>query len=90
MKAADEMVLHAWGKRIRDRRKALILSQVEAAAAIGISQSTLSKIEAGEYRLHPAMILKVCIGLELDPERTFDWPPAIVDIAKMHATGAAA
>lgn len=90
MKAADEMVLHAWGKRIQAHREALGLSQVQASARIGCSQSTLSKIENGDYRMHPAMILKICIGLDLDPERTFQWPPAIVDIAKMRTPEAAA
>ncbi len=89
MKSADEMVLDAWGKRVKARRQGLTLSQVEAAARIGISQSTLSKIEAGEYRLHPEMILKVCMGLDLDPEQAFNWPPAIVEIARMHQPSAA-
>lgn len=82
-KSAEEIVLAEWARQIRAARKAVGLSQVEAAKACGITQSTLSKIENGEYRLHPGMILRLCDGLDLDPRHIFDWPIAIVEIERM-------
>lgn len=82
-KTAERLVLEAWADEIQTHRKRLGLTQIEAAARCGITQSTLSKIESGDYRLHPAMILRLCDGLDLDPRHAFQWPPAIVEIARM-------
>jgi transcriptional regulator with XRE-family HTH domain len=82
MKSADEMVLKSWGETVKARRKALGLTQVAAAERCRMSQPSLSKIEAGEYRLHPRVILQICDGLDLDPSHAFGWPPAIVEIAR--------
>lgn len=89
MRSAPVLVQQAWGKRVRQAREALGLSQIAAAERIGIDQSTLSRIERGSYRrMNPEMILRLCLGLCMEPE-AFAWPPAIVEIARMH-TGAAA
>lgn len=89
LKSADRLVLDAWADEVKNRRRQLGLSQVEAASRCGITQSTLSKIESGDYRLHPEMILRLCDGLDLDPRHAFAWPPAIVEIARIRKEPAA-
>lgn len=86
---ADRLVLEEWGNRVKQARAKAELSQVEAARRCGITQSTLSKIEAGEYRLHPAMVLRLCTGLDLNPSVEFAWPRSIVEIARLRAGAAA-
>lgn len=81
---AHQLVLKAWGKRIKHARIALELSQIAASERIGIDQSTLSRIETGDYRqMHPEMVLRICDGLDLDPDTVFAWPPAIVEIVRL-------
>lgn len=90
METAEKLVQKAWGKQVSRARKALDLTQVAAAERIGIDQSTLSRIESGEYRgMHPEMVLRLCLALSIEPDDAFRWPPAIVDIARMHAGAAA-
>lgn len=89
-KPAERIVLETWADQVKAGRDALGLSQVQAAARCGITQSTLSKIEAGDYRLHPAMVLKLCVGLDLNPSLSFAWPRAIVEIARTRSTAEAA
>lgn len=86
---ADRIVLEEWGERVKQGRASAGLSQVEAARRCGITQSTLSKIEAGDYRLHPAMVLKLCDGLDLNPSVAFAWPRSILEIARMRKQAAA-
>lgn len=86
---AHKLVLRAWGTRVRNARKALGLSQVAAAERIGIDQSALSRIENGDYRaMNPEMVLRLCLALNLDPDITFGWPPAIVEIARSREAAA--
>lgn len=85
---ADRLVLDQWADQVKAARKEQDLSQVEAAQRCGITQSTLSKIEAGDYRLHPAMVLKLCVGLNLNPSLSFAWPRAIVEIARSRTAAA--
>lgn len=82
LQPADRLVLDEWGERVKQARLHAELSQVEAAKRCGITQSTLSKIEAGEYRLHPGMVLRLCDGLDLNPSVAFAWPRAILEIAR--------
>ncbi len=86
MEPAHKLVQKAWGKRVRSARTGRSLSQSAAAELIGCDQSTLSRIETGDYRLMtPELILRLCLALGLDPDQTFAWPPAIVEIAEMRA-----
>lgn len=90
IESAPKLVQKAWGKKVRDARKRLGLSQVAAAALVPCDQSTLSRIETGDYRqMNPEMILRLCRAFDLDPDHAFAWPPAIVDIAGMREGSAA-
>lgn len=88
LKPADRLVLEAWAASVKDARTRAGLTQVETAARCGIAQSTLSKIESADYQLHPAMVIRLCDGLDLDPRHAFAWPPAIVEIARMRKAAA--
>jgi transcriptional regulator with XRE-family HTH domain len=57
------------GTRIRARRKALGLTQIDLAVAIGVKQNTLSEIETGKTREMEAFTLAgLCRELRLTPE----------------------
>lgn len=85
-KTAEKLVLLEWAKQVKAARQRLGLTQVQAAERCGIAQSTLSKIETGDYlRFAPAMVLRLCDGLDLDPRFAFDWPPAIVEIHRLRS-----
>ena len=60
--------LVALGQRIRDRRKALKVSAVDAAEAAGMSRVTLQRVERGEPSVTMGAWLgaATAVGLELD------------------------
>lgn len=90
IESAPKLVQRAWGKKVRAARKAMGLSQTAGAARVPCDQSTLSRIETGDYRrMNPEMILRLCRAFDLDPDRDFAWPPAIVEIAEMREGSAA-
>ena len=45
--------------RLREARLAAGLSQVEAAAALGVYQKHISKVETGERRIDPIELLEL-------------------------------
>jgi transcriptional regulator with XRE-family HTH domain len=51
------------GIQIRDRRRALRLTQVELARGARISQGMLSRVERGERALSPRLALRVRVAL---------------------------
>lgn len=58
----------AFGVLVREGRRCRGLDQIDLAEAVGISQSTMSKIENGDVRpaLHIAVALAGFLGLSLD------------------------
>lgn len=65
-----EQIAAVIGKRLRARREALGLTQVELAALVGVSQATISGWERGEYcpaRRHEAGLTRAlhAVGLDL-------------------------
>lgn len=89
MESADRIVRKGWGAQVRTARKRLDLTQVAAAERCDFDQSTLSKIETGDYpAMTPELILRLCLGLDMKPE-AFAWPTAIVEIAEMRSRSAA-
>jgi transcriptional regulator with XRE-family HTH domain len=47
------------GEKIRERRKALGLTQAELASRIGIQQSDLCRMEKGEYKVSLETLFKI-------------------------------
>lgn len=61
------------GEKIRAQRLALGLTQEDVAAAAGTTQSTIERIEAGEFKRMPSALPKIALRLslklgDLDPE----------------------
>ena len=56
---------------IKQRRKERKMSQQELAALIGVSQSTLSRIETGELRVTLAFLSEVATALDLTIEALY-------------------
>lgn len=55
------------GMRVRERRKALAMSQVDLAAACGVDQSTISDIERGAD-CRSQLLLRLAIALQVDAQ----------------------
>lgn len=55
------------GRRVRERRKHLGLSQVQLAAAIGVSFQQLQKYEHGTNRLAASRLAATAVALDVPP-----------------------
>lgn len=55
-----------FGRRVRDRRAALGLSQEAAAVRCGIHWTQLGKVERGQRSLRLETIVKIANGLDID------------------------
>lgn len=56
-----------FGRRVRDRRLKLGLSQVELAAACGIHDTYVSSIESGHRNVGLDIIVRLARALDTDP-----------------------
>lgn len=56
-----------FGERVRGRRLELGLSQEAAAVRCGIHWTQLGKVERGQRSLRLETILKIAVGLEVEP-----------------------
>ena len=59
------------GKRIRDRRIELELSQQQLADLVGVSRNTISSIETGQFNPTAKLALILCIALDRKFEELF-------------------
>ncbi len=57
-----------FGRRVRELRKALGLSQLELAEKIGIDRSYMGFIERGERNVSLEVIAKIADALDTTPE----------------------
>ena len=57
----------AFGERVRDRRRALKLSQEQLADASGLHWTFVGQVERGRRNLSLHNILKLAEGLQVDP-----------------------
>lgn len=65
-----------WGQRIRARRGAR--TQADIALEAGIDQSTLSRIETGDYpAITPALVLRLAEALGADPHELCPWSTVV-------------
>lgn len=89
---AAEVVLARWGEAIRARRRALDLTQTQLGYRAGeIDQSTISKIEHGEYKqMTPALVIRLAVALQQAPHVVFPWPDGILELARYEAEQAPA
>lgn len=61
-----------FGKKIRDAREDLDLSQLEMSRLIPMNQSNYSKIERGRQEPNMDQLRKICLILNLDPRYLLD------------------
>jgi transcriptional regulator with XRE-family HTH domain len=65
-----------WGQRIRARRGAR--TQADIAHRAGIDQSTLSRIETGDYpAITPSLVLRLAEALGTDPHELCPWQAGV-------------
>src|SRR5512135_854507 len=62
------------GQRIRQLRKSRHLTQAELAGRIGVTQSDLSRMESGEYKVGLDTLFKILQVFELPMSRFFEEP----------------
>jgi transcriptional regulator with XRE-family HTH domain len=63
------------GQRIRQLRKSRHLTQADLASRIGITQSDLSRMESGEYKVGLDTLFKILHVFELSMSRFFEEAP---------------
>jgi len=63
------------GQRIRQLRKSRHLTQADLASRIGITQSDLSRMESGEYKVGLDTLFKILHVFELSMSRFFEERP---------------
>lgn len=70
--SAPEGFAMSMGRRIRDRRKKMELSQQELGAIVGVSAVQISRIETGQRDTTTDVLQKIVKALELDTSGLFD------------------
>lgn len=60
------------GKKIKARRKALKMTQMDLAYLIGVSFQQVQKYENGNNRISMTTFLNICEGLHVNPSYFFD------------------
>lgn len=64
------------GKKIRAKRRDLSLTQAELAEKIGLTESSISKYEAGKIETMPtSTITRICNVLHISPAELLDLTP---------------
>lgn len=56
---------------LRGLRMRAVLSQEQLAERSGVARDTISKLETGRRKAHPATIRKLAAGLEVEPQLLF-------------------
>ena len=64
------------GERIRERRRALALTQAQLAAVLGLSEQQLRRFERGSSRLSPRQLLALSLRLGVGPGYLLEGAPA--------------
>src|SRR6185369_7762218 len=68
------------GQRIRQLRKSRHLTQADLASRIGITQSDLSRMESGEYKVGLDTLFKILHVFELSMSRFFEEAPETPEV----------
>ncbi len=74
MAAARSSQILLVGQKIRQIRKSRRLTQAELAGRIGVTQSDLSRMESGEYKVGLDTLFKILQVFELPMSRFFEEP----------------
>ena len=76
------------GQKIRQIRKSRHLTQADLAARIGITQSDLSRMENGEYKVGLDTLFRILQVFELSMSRFFEEAPAETEVEESAAADA--
>lgn len=68
-----EPITVTWGRRLRTQREAAGLSQTALAEAVGITQSTVARYEAGIRQVPADMCERIATAVGSTPEVLFKW-----------------
>lgn len=63
-----------WGRRVAERREALDLTQTQLAGLCGITQQSVSRIEAGTTIPRDSLKMTLASKLGTTPGDLFAWP----------------
>ena len=77
------------GQKIRQIRKSRRLTQADLASRIGVTQSDLSRMENGEYKVGLDTLFRILQVFELSMSRFFEEAPAEVEAEEAAAPDAA-
>ncbi|HEX7134791.1 MAG TPA: helix-turn-helix transcriptional regulator [Iamia sp.] len=69
------MPLELWARFVAHGRRARHLSQAELGRRAGVTQQTISKIEAGLVCPPDRLKARLAAALEVPPGDLFPWPP---------------
>jgi transcriptional regulator with XRE-family HTH domain len=72
------------GKRIRERRLKLGMSQEGLAHAAGLDRSYVGRVERGEQNLTFVALMRLCRAMECDVAALTDGLPAAARVEKKH------
>lgn len=74
--STTQMLQEYLGRQVRKARGDR--SQTWLARAVGVDQTTISKIERGVYKLSPELMLGICAAVGMELDQVFAWPPGLV------------
>lgn len=75
-KRTHQMLQEHWGEKIRAARGDR--SQTWLANAIDVDQTTVSRIERGQYRISPELMVGLAAALDRELSDLFAFPPGLV------------
>ena len=78
------------GQKIRQIRKSRRLTQADLAGRIGVTQSDLSRMENGEYKVGLDTLFKILQIFELSMSTFFEEPVEVVEVAEAPEQAASA
>ena len=64
----------SWGRKVRDRRQAMSLSQDQLAELVDVRQATISRIESGSQCPSDAVKARLAGALGMTMEQLFPYP----------------
>jgi len=66
--AAAERVYKAFGAKVRERREAMAMTQLQLSRQIGLTRGSVANIEAGRQSVLLHQFLDIAAALQMEPE----------------------
>lgn len=68
------------GRRVRDARSAVRMTQAQLAGRVGVTRSSIANLEAGRQRIPLHLLLWIAEALDTRPEKLLPSGPSFGDI----------